>query len=67
MFKNKNILITGGSGMIGRQLIKLLEPFDPIITIADLNIPVKLDKHKFEKVDLRNFESCKLLFFTTLY
>ena len=25
MFKNKNILVTGGSGMIGRQLVKLLQ------------------------------------------
>ena len=25
-FKNKKILITGGSGMIGYQLVKLLQP-----------------------------------------
>jgi len=24
MFKNKNILVTGGAGMIGRQLVDLL-------------------------------------------
>ncbi len=59
MFNNKRILITGGSGMIGRQLIRLLEPFKPIITIADLNKPINLEKYKFEKVDLRNFDSCK--------
>ena len=28
MFKNRNILVTGGSGMIGRQLISLLEDKD---------------------------------------
>ena len=59
MYKNKRILITGGSGMIGRQLIKLLEPFNPNITIADLNKPINLDHHRFEEVDLRDFRSCK--------
>ena len=59
MFRNKRILITGGSGMIGRQLIKLLEPHNPIITLADLNKPVNQENIKFSEVDLRDYGSCK--------
>tara|TARA_B100000029_G_scaffold510410_1_gene601815 strand:+ start:4709 stop:5611 length:903 start_codon:yes stop_codon:yes gene_type:complete len=36
-FENKNILVTGGKGMIGRSLIKILEEYKTAnITIADL-------------------------------
>ena len=37
MFKDKNVLITGGKGMVGRALTKLVEKESPNhITIADL-------------------------------
>ena len=37
MFRDKNILVTGGKGMVGRALIRLLEKESPKrITIADL-------------------------------
>ena len=37
VFKDKNILVTGGKGMVGRTLIRLLEKESPKnITIADL-------------------------------
>ena len=36
-FKDKNILVTGANGMIGRALVKLLEKESPKnITTADL-------------------------------
>ena len=40
MFKDKNILVTGGSGMIGRQLVTLLLNEDANIHVADLNKPI---------------------------
>ena len=43
MFKNKHILITGGSGMIGRQLVKLLLKEKAIIHIAELNTPINME------------------------
>tara|TARA_R110000824_G_scaffold190257_2_gene371709 strand:- start:5701 stop:6591 length:891 start_codon:yes stop_codon:yes gene_type:complete len=46
-FKNKKILVTGGQGMIGKELVKLLEKQDADITIADLPI------------DLRDRDICK--------
>jgi GDP-L-fucose synthase len=36
MFKNKNILVTGGNGMIGKQLVKLLEKRGANVSVADL-------------------------------
>ena len=40
MFKNKKVLITGGSGMIGRQLVKLLQKESADVYVADLNEPM---------------------------
>ena len=36
MFENKKILVTGGSGMIGRQLVSLLKNENAEIHVADL-------------------------------
>tara|TARA_R110002020_G_scaffold159424_2_gene343200 strand:- start:1447 stop:2406 length:960 start_codon:yes stop_codon:yes gene_type:complete len=58
MFKNKKVLITGGSGMIGRQLVKLLQKESADIYVADLNEPVDMDNITFKKVDLTDYSSC---------
>ena len=59
MFKNRNILVTGGGGMIGRSLVKLLLDKEANITIADLTVPSDLPENvKFLKVDLRYFDQC---------
>jgi GDP-L-fucose synthase len=61
MFKNQNVLVTGGSGMIGRQLVDLLLKEGAIVYVADLNEPVNMPKEiKFVKIDLRNFNACKM-------
>ena len=36
-FKNKNILITGGTGLIGRKIIKLLLEMDCKIRLVSLD------------------------------
>lgn len=60
MFENKKILVTGGSGMIGRQLVSLLKNENAEIHVADLNKPVNMpDDIIFHNVDLKNFDSCK--------
>ena len=60
MFKNKNILVTGGSGMIGRQLVQLLLEEEAILHVADLNKPINMSKNiVFHNIDLKNFENCK--------
>ena len=51
MFKDKNILITGGKGMIGRALTKLIEKESPrYIKIADL-----------PEYDLRDRKDCETI------
>ena len=57
--KNKNVLITGGNGMIGQQLIKLLALEKANIHVADLKVPsIKIPQINYHKIDLRNFENC---------
>jgi GDP-L-fucose synthase len=59
-FKNKKVLVTGGSGMIGRQLVNLLIEKDAKVYVADLNEPLNMPKNiNFIKVDLKDFSSCK--------
>ncbi len=59
MFKNKNILVTGGSGMIGRQLVSILLEEDANVHVADLNKPINMsEKIIFHNVDLKNFDNC---------
>ena len=51
MFHNKNILITGGSGMIGRQLVSLLLEEKANVHVADLNEPINMsNKITFQKI-----------------
>ena len=60
MFKNQNVLVTGGAGMIGRQLVDLLIERGANITIADLNEPTDLPKEiKFVKANLLYFDQCE--------
>lgn len=62
MFKDQNVLVTGGSGMIGRSLVKFLLERGANITIADLTTPTDLpDDVKFIKVDLRYFDQCEFI------
>lgn len=60
MFEGKNVLVTGGSGMIGRQLVNLLLDKKANVYVADLNEPVNMPSEiKFLKVDLKEFSECK--------
>ena len=36
---SKNILVTGGTGFIGRHLVKRLLELENIVTIIDLSLP----------------------------
>ena len=60
MFKNQKVLVTGGSGMIGRQLVNLLLDKGAVVTVVDLNEPINMSPNiTFKKVDLRDFNGCK--------
>ena len=59
MFKNQNVLVTGGAGMIGRELVEMLLDKGANVFVADLKQPEDMkDKVSFVKVDLREFTSC---------
>jgi GDP-L-fucose synthase len=59
MFKNKKVLVTGGAGMIGRELVNMLLEEQAIIHVADLKHPDDmLDQVVFHNVDLRDYASC---------
>jgi len=59
-FENKNVLISGGTGMIGRHLVEmLLNKNCKTITIASLDEPNNLPENVlFRKVDLTSLENC---------
>ena len=57
-FKNKNILITGGTGLIGRQIVDILKKINCKITTASLdNIKLK-GTSKHYKGDLKDKSFC---------
>lgn len=58
-YKNKNVLVTGGTGLIGRPLVDLLLEQEAKVTIVSLDQPKDLsDKVVFKNIDLRNFNNC---------
>ena len=60
MFKNQKLLVTGGAGMIGRQLVNLLVEEEAQITVADLNEPTDLPEGvNFIKTNLLYFDQCQ--------
>tara|TARA_R110000824_G_scaffold153926_22_gene325804 strand:+ start:2047 stop:3030 length:984 start_codon:yes stop_codon:yes gene_type:complete len=59
MFNDKKVLVTGGSGMIGRQLVNILLQKGATVHVADLRKPVEMsDKIIYCKADLRDYNSC---------
>jgi GDP-L-fucose synthase len=60
MFKDQNVLVTGGGGMIGRSLVRVLLERGAKITIADLTEPSDLPEGvDYVKADLRYFNQCE--------
>jgi GDP-L-fucose synthase len=57
MFKGKNVLVAGGSGLIGRQLVPLLKSHGAKVTVADLKT-FDMSNVKFLKLNLMNYENC---------
>ena len=58
-FKNKNILVTGGTGLIGMPLVNKLVTLGANLTVVSLDKNPKLDKSvNFINLDLRIFDNC---------
>tara|TARA_R110000851_G_scaffold333049_2_gene510895 strand:+ start:4965 stop:5933 length:969 start_codon:yes stop_codon:yes gene_type:complete len=59
MFKNKKVLVTGGTGMIGRPLVSLLVDRGAEVYVVSLDEPHGLPSSvKFVKADLTHFSNC---------
>ena len=60
-FKDKKILVTGGTGMVGMALINLLSETGANIRVVSIDNVNPFQKEKnieFKKLDLRNYENC---------
>jgi GDP-L-fucose synthase len=57
MFKGKQILIAGGNGLIGKQLVDLLLEKGSIVTVADLKDSDNPQIRNLQ-LDLTNYENC---------
>jgi GDP-L-fucose synthase len=59
MYKGKKILVTGGTGMIGRPLVDLLVKEGANVSVASLDDPSRAPEGvEFVQCDLRDFNSC---------
>ena len=58
-YKNKKVLVTGGTGMIGIPLVKNLIQLEAEVTIVSLDDKkLSPNKVKFIRADLREFSNC---------
>lgn len=60
MYKNKKVLVTGGTGLIGRPLVRLLIERGAEVRIASLDEPSRAHPQaEFQKIDLMNIDNCQ--------
>ena len=58
-YNNKHILVTGGTGLIGRPLVELLQESGAKVRVVSLDDPSRApDGVEFVRADLREFSSC---------
>ena len=58
-FKDKKILVTGGTGLIGRPLVEMLVEAGAKVVVVSLDYPSRAPKGvKFIRADLREFSNC---------
>ncbi|EKD70274.1 MAG: hypothetical protein ACD_46C00581G0009 [uncultured bacterium] len=58
-YKNKNVLVTGGTGLIGRPLVEMLVEQNANVTVVSLDDPSRAPTGvTFKRADLREFSSC---------
>lgn len=59
MYKDKKVLVTGGTGLIGRPLVEMLVDLGAKVRIASLDDPSRAHpKAEFKQVNLMKYENC---------
>lgn len=58
-FSGKNVLVTGGTGLIGRQIVDILCAADAYVKVVSLDKLVTNDKAEYVYADLTDFALCK--------
>lgn len=59
MFKDKKVLVTGGTGMIGAEVVEQLLEKGAVVTVVSIDENIFDDRVKYLQEDLRSFEVCK--------
>jgi len=57
-YKKKNVLVTGGTGLIGVHLVKILKSCGAKITVVSLDKIKPVQDVNYLRADLRNFDNC---------
>ncbi|MEK7375957.1 MAG: NAD-dependent epimerase/dehydratase family protein, partial [Candidatus Margulisiibacteriota bacterium] len=58
-YKGRRVLVTGGTGLIGRPLVEMLLELGAKVRVASLDDPSRAHpKTEFKRVDLTRFEKC---------
>ncbi len=58
-YKDKTVLVTGGTGLIGRPLVEMLVEAGAKVTVVSLDDPSRAPKGViFKQADLREFSNC---------
>jgi len=60
-FSDKSVVITGGTGLVGRQLLELLAPVAGVVSSISLDDLEPVKKVNYVKADLREFSVCREL------
>ncbi len=60
-FSDRAVLVTGGTGLIGRQVVDLLAATGARVTVASLDDLVVDQRAQHVRADLTSFETCKEL------
>ena len=59
-YRGRTVLVTGGTGMIGRALVSLLQTAGAKVRVTSLDDPsLALEDVEFLRADLREFSNCR--------